>query len=73
MNFKITRIIPININGIIKDFHLNYNSSDEDISKAVEEYTLYLEDCKYYLIGNEEEEKLKKKIRKKIKEQIKLF
>lgn len=73
MNITITRTIFIDIDELIEDFQLNYNSSDEDISQAVEEYVLGFEDCDYYLIGQEEIEKIEKEVRTKIGKQMKLF
>lgn len=73
MNLKITRTIFIDIDEIIEAYHLDYNSSDEDIKKAVDYYVAGLDDNVFYLIGTEEREKIKKEIRTKIGEQMKLF
>lgn len=73
MNLEITTTIFIDINEIIEAYHLDYNSSDEDIERAVDYYVSGLDDADFYLIGTEEREKIKKEIRTKIGEQMKLF
>lgn len=73
MEIKITTVVFIDIDKIIEDNHLDYNSSDEDISQAVDEYVSCLEDCEYYLIGQKETEKIEKEVRTKIGKQMTLF
>lgn len=73
MNLKITKTVFIDIDEIIEYNYLDYNSSDMEVQIAVEDYLSSLEDCDYYLIGEEEEEKIKKEVRKKIGKQMTLF
>ena len=73
MELEITTTIFIDINEIIEAYHLDYNSSDEDIKKAVDYYVAGLDDADFYLIGTKEREKIKKEIRTKVGEQMKFF
>ena len=73
MELEIITTIFIDIDEIIEAYHLDYNSSDEDIKKAVDYYVAGLDDADFYLIGTEEREKIKKEIRTKVGEQMKLF
>jgi len=62
MILKVIKEIEINENEIIKDYFLTKTTPFVDIIKAVHNYALGLDDCDFYVIGTEEEEKIAKKI-----------
>jgi hypothetical protein len=61
MELEIKTCIYIDIVGLINDYGLTNKSTDKEIKNAISNYTTKLDFCKYYLIGEEEEEKIFKK------------
>jgi hypothetical protein len=64
MELEIKSYVYIEIEEIIKDSKLTINSTDEEIKNAISDYVAGLDDCEYYLIGNDEKEKIFKELKK---------
>jgi len=62
MILQVIREIEVNEEEIIKEYFLTMNTPFVDIIKAVHNYILGLDDCDFYAIHTEEEEKIAKKI-----------
>lgn len=50
--------IDIYIDGIIEQYELDKNSTLDEIAEAVHDYTEGLDDADYYLINEQDEEKI---------------
>lgn len=70
MEITITSTIYIDIDRIIEDGNLDCNSADVEIKEAINDYCCGLDDCEYYLIGREQEDKIFERIREQIGEQM---
>jgi hypothetical protein len=64
MELEIKSYVYIEVEEIIKDSELTINSTDEEIKNAISDYVAGLDDCEYYLIGNDEKEKIFKELKK---------
>jgi hypothetical protein len=64
MELKVKTYIYIDIKKIIKDNKLTVNSTDKEIKNAISDYVVELDDYEYYLIREDEEEKIFKELKK---------
>lgn len=62
MDLRIVSYVYIDTVEIIEDYFLNENSSKSLIMEAITDYVSGFDDCEYYLIGDEEVEKIYKEI-----------
>lgn len=70
MTLTITREIEIDIFDIIDKENIWREDTDFEIRTKVESYLCGLDDCDFYLIGEEEITKICEEIRKQIGEQL---
>lgn len=66
LEIEITTIIYVDVDDIIENFHLTSQSTDKRIRDAIATEIAGWDDCEYYLMGNEEEEKIFLEIKKRI-------
>ena len=64
MDLEVIKSIWVDIERIIEDYELTNQSNEKDIINAIKDHVSEADDCDYYLIGEQEKEKIKKEIEK---------